>query len=58
MGDKSLERVGREIAHGRKIAAMDPERIWGWQTPAGKVRAFRRAGLISASARLGPGRRV
>ena len=58
MGDKFLERAGRELAHGRKIAAIDPERIWGWQTPAGKVRAIRRAGLISVSARLGPGRRA
>jgi SAM-dependent methyltransferase len=38
------------------IEDRDPERIWGWSTPAGKVRAKRRAGWISESACLGPGR--
>jgi SAM-dependent methyltransferase len=47
-------RAEREVAHGRKLASQDPERIWGWGTPAGRVRAERRARLIAAGARLGP----
>jgi SAM-dependent methyltransferase len=48
-------RVEHEIAHGRLLAQQDPERLWGWGTPAGRVRARRRARLIAAGAQLGPG---
>ncbi len=44
-----------EREHGRKLAAHDPEHIWGWGTPAGKVRAARRAALIAQGAGLKPG---
>ncbi|HYA13811.1 MAG TPA: methyltransferase [Syntrophales bacterium] len=37
---------------------MDTEKIWGWKTPAGQLRAKRRAELISESARLGLGIRA
>ena len=47
-----------EAAHGRVLADGDPERIWGWGTPAGRRRARRRAELIASAARLAPGRRV
>ncbi|MCX7681740.1 MAG: methyltransferase domain-containing protein, partial [Anaerolineae bacterium] len=48
-------RAKHEIEHGRRLAQGDTERIWGWGTPAGQVRARRRAELIAAGARLGPG---
>jgi len=44
----------REIAHGRRLATGDTERIWGWGTPAGRLRAMRRAELIARGAGLGP----
>lgn len=48
----------REIAHGRRLARGDTERIWGWDTPAGRLRARRRAELIARGAGLGPGVRA
>ena len=47
--------ANREIEHGRKIARYDPERVWGWKTPAGQRRARRRAEVIADSAHLAPG---
>jgi SAM-dependent methyltransferase len=47
-------RAEHEIAHGRKLAAADTELIWGWGTPAGKLRAQRRGALIAHGASLGP----
>jgi len=47
-----------EIAHGKKLAAGDTERAWGWGTPAGRERAARRGRMLAAGARLGPGMRV
>jgi 2-polyprenyl-3-methyl-5-hydroxy-6-metoxy-1,4-benzoquinol methylase len=52
------ERYQHEIEHGRMLATQDPERFWGWKTPAGQCRARRRARLIMAGGRLGPGKRV
>ncbi len=51
-------RVEHEIAHGEKLAQGDPELFWGWGTPAGQLRARRRAALIVSSARLQSGMRV
>jgi len=48
-------RGEREIDHGKMLARGDPEITWGWKTPAGQLRARRRAELISSAARLGPG---
>lgn len=39
-------RNQHEIEHGRMLAREGAEGIWGWGSPAGKVRAQRRAGLI------------
>ena len=39
------ERLSRERKHA-KVLLKDPERIWGWATPAGRLRAERRAKLI------------
>ncbi len=51
-------RAAREIQHGERLAAGDPDLIWGWGTPAGKLRAARRAALIAAGGRLQAGARV
>lgn len=51
----ATHRADNEIAHGRFLSQGDPEALWGWGTPAGKLRAERRAELILDAARLGPG---
>ncbi len=55
MQNTQVQKTDREISHGQFLAAHDPEWIWGWNTPAGRLRADRRATLISEGARLGPG---
>jgi len=52
------ERAEREVLHGRLLSGLDAETIWGWRTPAGRVRARRRGQRISAGARLAPGLRA
>src|SRR5215211_7040503 len=57
--DRKIDfRADNEIAHGGLLASHDPERTWGWGTPAGRLRACRRAGMIAAGAQLGPGKRA
>jgi SAM-dependent methyltransferase len=51
-------RFDHEEVHGRKLAHVDTERIWGWSSPAGRLRARRRADLIIAGAALGEGVRA
>lgn len=51
-------RAAHEVAHGRYLAAHDPETLWGWGTPAGRCRAARRARIIGDGARLRPGIRA
>ncbi len=51
-------RTDREIMHGRFLSERDPEAVWGWKTPAGELRARRRAELIIGAAALGEGKRV
>lgn len=51
-------RPDHEIAHGKWLAAQETEKIWGWETPAGRLRARRRAQLISDGGQLAPGRHV
>jgi len=53
-----MSRIEREIQHGRTLVLSDPERVWGWGTPAGAHRARRRADLIARGAGLQPGRRA
>ncbi len=54
-------RIGREtrqqheVDHGKQLVAGDPEKIWGWGTPAGRLRAERRAAFIAKGAGLAPG---
>lgn len=54
----SCVRAEHEIEHGKKLAANDAEVIWGWGTPAGKLRAQRRGQLIAEGAGLRPGMRA
>ena len=51
-------RARHEVAHGRLLAHRDAELIWGWGTPAGRLRARRRADLIARGANLRPGVRA
>lgn len=51
-------RGDHEIAHGKFLAENGAEATWGWGTPAGKVRARRRADLIARNAGLAPGKLV
>lgn len=51
-------RAEHEIAHGQYLAKHDTELLWGWATPAGRLRAQRRANLVATGARLAPGTRV
>jgi 2-polyprenyl-3-methyl-5-hydroxy-6-metoxy-1,4-benzoquinol methylase len=55
-GSPTIGRAEREIAHGRLLAQEDVERTWGWGTPAGKLRAQRRAELIASGAGLEEGK--
>ena len=54
----SQNRVANEIAHGRHLAAGVPEELWGWGTPAGRLRSRRRAALILEQARVEPTSRI
>jgi len=52
--DADSTRYEAERAQGELIAAGH-EDAWGWQGPAGRVRAERRAKFLAEAARLGPG---
>ncbi len=57
-GDDDLAvttRADRERAHGARLSRDEPDRVWGWATPAGERRATRRAALLAEAAGLGPG---
>jgi len=58
MENELQNRARHEIAHGKKLAQSDPEQIWGWGTPAGRLRAQRRADWIIQNAKLSPGKHV
>ncbi len=51
-------RGEHEIAHGKFLVEHGAELTWGWGTPAGKVRAQRRAAIITRNAGLSPGKLV
>ncbi|MDZ7343572.1 MAG: class I SAM-dependent methyltransferase [candidate division KSB1 bacterium] len=55
---KRSTRTENEIIHGQVLAARGAEDIWGWGSPAGRVRADRRAALIAEAAQLQPKNRV
>jgi SAM-dependent methyltransferase len=54
----ATQRGRHEIDHGQALAREDTEAVWGWGTPAGRLRAERRAALIAAGSSLKPGMRV
>jgi 2-polyprenyl-3-methyl-5-hydroxy-6-metoxy-1,4-benzoquinol methylase len=51
-------RHQREVEHGKYLSAGAAEEIWGWGTPAGQIRAKRRAALILQGAFVGPSSKV
>ena len=48
-------RAKHEINHGKILSRSDPELIWNWNSPAGRLRAKRRAEMIIAGGRLKSG---
>jgi 2-polyprenyl-3-methyl-5-hydroxy-6-metoxy-1,4-benzoquinol methylase len=54
----SSTRHQHEVEHGKYLAAGSAEEIWGWGTPAGQLRAKRRAALILEGAHIGPSSKV
>jgi SAM-dependent methyltransferase len=52
------DRLRREIEHHRGLAAENTEEIWGWGSPAGRVRADRRGALFVSRGRIRPGAAV
>jgi 2-polyprenyl-3-methyl-5-hydroxy-6-metoxy-1,4-benzoquinol methylase len=58
MTTRRAARHENEIEHGRRLAAGSAEETWGWGTPAGRLRARRRASLIMAGARIAGSSRV
>lgn len=58
VGQADRDRVAHEIAHGGYLLSVSAERAWGWGTPAGQLRARRRAALILEGAGVGPTGRV
>ena len=51
------ERYAAERQQGREYVGDDLERYWGWSSPAGKIRADRRARFLIERAGLAPGMR-
>jgi 2-polyprenyl-3-methyl-5-hydroxy-6-metoxy-1,4-benzoquinol methylase len=56
--DHGTSRFANEVEHGKRLAGGVGEDIWGWKTPAGRLRAERRATLILEGAGVGPGSKV
>ena len=48
-------RYAAEAQQGTLIADQDLEHVWGWTSPAGRIRAERRARFLIDSAHLKPG---
>src|ERR1019366_8628360 len=51
-------RAKREISDGQWLAEQETEVVWGWGTPARRLRAQRRANLILAGAAIDASSRV
>jgi 2-polyprenyl-3-methyl-5-hydroxy-6-metoxy-1,4-benzoquinol methylase len=58
MRQRANDRFAHERVHGKHLLQGDPELIWGWGTPAGRLRAQRRAQLILEGAGAGRGSRI
>lgn len=53
--DAAARRYASERRQGVDISAGGREGIWGWSSPAGRLRADRRARFLVEAGRLGPG---
>ena len=51
----SAERYAAERRQGERFAAEHLERSWGWSSPAGRIRAARRAAFLTSATGLAPG---
>jgi 2-polyprenyl-3-methyl-5-hydroxy-6-metoxy-1,4-benzoquinol methylase len=51
-------RHQHEVEHGKYLSEGLAEEIWGWGSPAGRLRATRRAALILEGARIGQSSKV
>lgn len=49
---KMSQRLANEIEHGKRLIAEGAENIWNWSSPAGQVRAERRAKYFVETARI------
>ena len=47
------QRIQNEIDHGKFLASHNAGEIWNWETPAGKIRWARRAGMLTNSLKSG-----
>jgi SAM-dependent methyltransferase len=56
--NRGTSRAEREVIHGKWLAEQQTEKLWGWDTPAGRLRAQRRAHLVAQGAQLKPGTRA
>lgn len=54
----SSNKAANEILHGRKLSRRDPEKEWGWGTPAGQRRALRRARIIAQKSAVKPDHKI
>jgi SAM-dependent methyltransferase len=46
-------RLRNEIEHGKYLALHGPGEVWGWETPAGRLRWRRRVSMLVANLRPG-----
>ena len=49
--NNNKKRIEHEIQHGKKISS-DAESVWNWSSPAGQVRADRRANYFVSTAKI------
>lgn len=52
---ENAARAAREVEFGKRLAAGSAEDIWGWGSPAGRLRTKRRAAMIARGAGLRAG---
>lgn len=52
------DKKTNEVDHGIYLSSGDTEHLWGWGTPAGRLRAKRRADLIARATNLKTGMKV
>jgi SAM-dependent methyltransferase len=51
----SSDRYAAERQQGERLTRGNLEHVWGWSSPAGKIRADRRGRFLIEAARLAPG---